>query len=77
MLVSLRLPTSPLDALRQQLNIAVERYRCAEAGLEANDALIGLLVASSRMAAYLESAAGLQVSDIACMCSVEEGTARP
>jgi hypothetical protein len=65
------------ETLRYELNIAVERYYQATGGPEANDALIGLLIASTRMAAHLEGGAGLPMSDSACMCSAEEGTARP
>lgn len=71
----LRTP-SVTDALRQELNNAVERYQRAETAWEADEELPGLLVAATRLAAHMESTVSLQVSDTACKCSAEEGTAR-
>lgn len=82
MLTALRailVPPSTETRLRSELLLAIEKHRRAETTLEDSDALLGILVAATRLARHLEEnhpePTRLSTSEAACKCSVQEGTA--
>lgn len=65
------------ERLEEELLEAMEKHRRSETTSEEKDALLGVVVAATRLAGQLEATVHLPVSDVACKCSDQEATASP